>query len=288
MGQMINRDKEIIMETELIEDLKSRYKLFMEDLDIGENGLLGKISNPRYKDQKLRFSGFPYVGSKYSVAKKKILFVGQDIGKDECREDDSYHDLDSRRISIAGSVNGCISLDYNDHISGTYVMVLFLLREYYSWEEAWNKLSSIYDITSKTAINRFKSILPIDVLDYVALTNIHKFVSLCRGCDPNNNKPKCWNQKCIEQNKIKNRSGSNNRKWYNKQEEIDMFLDEIHIFKPDLVYFQGSSAKLNSSILNKINSFCDICISYHPSAWNVGANKPNFANKIKIKPKTSN
>jgi len=42
MEQMINTGKEIIMETKLIEDLKSRYKLFMEDLDIRENGLLGK------------------------------------------------------------------------------------------------------------------------------------------------------------------------------------------------------------------------------------------------------
>lgn len=276
------------MKTELIEDLTSRYKLFMKDLDIRENGILGKISNSRYKHQELRFSGFPYVGSKYSVAKKKILFVGQDIGEDECREDDSFHDFDSRRESIAKSVNGCISLDYNNHISGTYVMALFLLKEYYSWEKAWNELSRRNDITCKMAINMSKSKLPIEVLDYVALTNIHKFVSLCRGCDPINNKPKCWNQKCIEQDKIKNRSGSNNRKWYNKHEEIDMLLDEIHIFKPDLVYFQGSAAKLNSSIITKINSFCDICVSYHPSAWNVGANKPNFADKIKIRPKTSN
>jgi hypothetical protein len=56
----------------------------MEVLDIKGNGILGLISNSRYKDQKLRFSGYPYIGSKYSDAKKKILFLGLDIGIDEC------------------------------------------------------------------------------------------------------------------------------------------------------------------------------------------------------------
>ena len=69
------------METELIRKLRSRYELFFEELDIKENGILGKISNSRYKDQKLRFAGFPYIGSKYSKAEKKILFVGLEIGR---------------------------------------------------------------------------------------------------------------------------------------------------------------------------------------------------------------
>jgi hypothetical protein len=152
-------------------------------------------------------------------------------------------------------------------------MALFLLQEYYSWEISWNKLVSYSGITSKTAINSLKNSLPVEVLDYVAFTNIHKFATICRGCDPEKQRPKCWQPTCLEEKKNKNRSGNENRKWYNKQEEIRLLLDEIKILQPDLVYFQGSASKLNDAVINEINSFCDICREYHPSAWNFGANK---------------
>lgn len=273
------------METELIIRLRERYKILLEELDIKDNGILGKISNPRYKDQKLRFSGFPYIGSKYSIAKKKIIFVGLDIGEDECRVDNTFHDFNSRRKCIAGSEEGCTTLGYNDHISGTYTMALFLLQKYYSWEDSWNNVLSFQDITSKTVINRLQNSLPTEVLDYISLTNIHKFVSLCRGCNVDKDRPKCWTQRCLDEKKKVTRTGGDNRKWYNKQEEIKMFVDEIKILEPDLVFFQGSAAKLNDVIIAEINSFCDICIAYHPSAWSVGANKAYYANKINIRQK---
>ncbi len=283
---LLKKDKK--MEMKLISRLRERYEILMRDLDINDNGILGKISNPRYKDHKLRLSGFPYVGSKYSFAKKKILFVGLDIGIDECREDNTFHDFDSRRICIAGSVEGCTTLGYNDHISGTYTMALFLLQKYYSWEDEWNELLSFQDITSKTAIYRLQNSLPIEVLDYISFTNIHKFVSVCRGCNIDKDKPKCLNQECLEEKKNVNRSGGDNRKWYNKQEEIKMLLDEINILEPELVFFQGSAVKLDNNVINEINSFCDICLAYHPSAWNVGANKAHYANKINIRQKIKN
>lgn len=273
------------MGSELISNLKERYKVFMTDLDIKDNGILGKISNLRYKEHKLRFSGFPYIGCKYENAKKKILFVGLDIGIDELREEDTFHDLNSRREVIAGSVQGCTTLGYNDHISGTYITSLFLLQNEYLWGNAWKELNNIKDSTSKSTINSLRNSLPLEVLDYVALTNVHKFVSLCRGCDINKKKPECFSESCLEEHKIKNRSGSNNRKWYNKNEEINMLLDEINILQPDLVYFQGSAAKLPNEVINKINLYCDVCIEYHPSAWNVGANKPNYASQINIRKK---
>ena len=276
------------MQPVLLDKLNLRYEQFMKDLEISNNGVLGKITNSRYKDHKLRFSGFPYIGSKYSIAKKKILFVGLDIGIDELREQDKYHDFDSRRACIAGSVEGCTSLGYNDHISGTYTMALFLLKDFYSWDEEWNKILSFKDRTSKSIINSLTESLPIEVLDHVALTNVHKFVSKCRGCDLEaKRKPDCWNFTCEDEKKNINRSGGDNRKWYNGLEEIEMLLDEIRILKPDLVYFQGSATRLKAEILNEINSFSDICMAYHPSAWNVGANKPEYANKISILPKSN-
>lgn len=274
------------MQTDLLNKLNLRYERFMKDLEISNNGVLGKITNPRYKDHKLRFSGFPYIGSKYFIAKKRILFVGLDIGIDELREKDKFHDFDSRRDCIAGSVEGCTSLGYNDHISGTYTMALFLLKDFYSWNEEWNKILSFKDNTSKSIINSLTENLPIEVLDYIAFTNIHKFVSKCRGCDLEaKRKPDCWSLKCEDGKKNINRSGGDNRKWYNGPEEIEMLLDEIKILKPDLLYFQGSARGLKTEILNEINSFCDICEAYHPSAWNVKANKPGYASKVSILPK---
>jgi hypothetical protein len=275
------------METALTIRLNDRYKLFMNEVDIKDNGILSKISNPRYKAEKLRFSGMPYIGSKYEIANKKILFVGLDIGIDERRKEDTYHDFPSRRICIAGTIDGCDSLDYNDHISGTYSTALYLLQKYYSWEDAWNKLVSRNDITNKTAINNLKNCLPIEVLDYVSLTNIHKFVTLCRGCDPVKERPNCWKEECLEERKSKNRTGNDNRKWYNKNEEIKMLLEEIKILAPDLVYFQGSAAKLDDSVIKEINSICDICIEYHPSSWKFGANKAGYAKNIKIREKVN-
>ncbi len=64
------------MDLELINHLKLRYEQFFQELEINKNGILGKISNSRYENEKLRFSGFPYIGTKYSMLEKKILFIG--------------------------------------------------------------------------------------------------------------------------------------------------------------------------------------------------------------------
>jgi len=264
--------------------INDRYAYFMSNLLINTNdGKLGKISNPRYKDSKLRFSGFPYIGSKFSEAKKKILFVGLDIGIDELREKNTFHSLDSRKLCIAGSLSGCTSLGYNDHFSGTYAMALYILQNEYSWTKNWEIFKTMKNNTFKKVIDEHKSDLPFDVLDYVAFTNIHKFVTVCRGCDLSDSKikPKCWNEYC--DNKEVNRSGGSNRKWYNKNEEIQLLLDEIEILIPDIIYFQGkeSASKINDK-LEYINSKSEIWIADHPSSWTVGANKSDYINSSRI------
>jgi len=251
------------MDLELINQLKLRYEQFFQELEINKNGILGKISNPRYQNEKLRFSGFPYIGTKYSMAKKKILFIGLDIGEDELSCENTYHNFDSRRKVITGSVDGCSSLGFNNHISGTYISAMFLLKNDYDWDKSWNSVCAFDNKTCKSVIDILKSSLPLEVLDYVAFTNIHKFVTVNRN----------------------NRTGDENRKWYNKNEEIDFLIDEIKIFNPDIVYFQGSSAKLNTEVINKINSISDICIAPHPSSWRNNANKPTFNNQIIIRHK---
>ncbi len=117
------------------------YKRFISELSIDPvSGILGKISNRRFVNDKLRLSGYPYIGANYETAKRKILFVGLDIGIDECREENSYHTIESRRECIAGSETGCTTLGYNNHISGTYAMAMYILKDLYEWQEHWNKI----------------------------------------------------------------------------------------------------------------------------------------------------
>lgn len=248
------------MQLNLLENLQERYKHFFNALEIDECGILHKISNPRYKNANLRFSGLPYIGSNYSDAKKKILFVGHDIGNDELYDTNSFHGFDSRRERIAGAIDGCITLDYNDHISGTYISALFLLKEVYNWEKQWKEILSFKENKALTIIGKLKVSLPVDVLDYIALTNMHKFVTVGRI----------------------NRTGSENRRWYNRQNEENLLLEEVKVLKPDLVYFQGSAPKLSNSIMQKINSLSDVCVASHPSSWRNEENKPSYMNKIKI------
>lgn len=274
------------MNTTLTKKVQERYIQFMKELDINlRTGILGKISNPRYQNNNLRFSGLPYIGSKYENAKKKILFVGLDIGIDELRELNTYHTISSRKECIAGSKSGCTSLGYNEHFSGTYAMALYILQNEYSWNEQWSIFEEKRQNTFRKTIDNQTVNLPLEVLDYVAFTNVHKFVSICRGCDLNKfTKPICFSNKC--NNTEIHRSGSNNRKWYSPKEEIRMLLDEIEIFNPDVLYFQGSSSAITQYI-PQLNLKHEIWIADHPSAWSVRANTPDYVNssRIRIMPK---
>ncbi len=270
------------MKPTLAKKVQERYIQFMKELDINLcTGILGKISNSRYRDCNLRFSGLPYIGSKYENAKKKILFVGLDIGIDELRELNTYHTISSRKEFIAGSTSGCSSLGYNEHISGTYAMALYILQNEYLWDKQWSLFEEKDQNTFRKTIENHKEILPIEVLDYVAFTNVHKFVSVCRGCELKKAKElDCFKEMC--NNTEINRSGAGNRKWYNHKEEIRMMLDEIDIFKPDILYFQGSSSKIEGFI-SELSVKHEIWIADHPSAWNVHANTPNYVNSSRIR-----
>lgn len=59
-------------------EIKGVYKTFFEKLNIDENTGELQVDN-----KILKFATFPYIGSNYSDAKKRILIVGLDIGQDE-------------------------------------------------------------------------------------------------------------------------------------------------------------------------------------------------------------
>ena len=246
----------------LKEQLKTVYEQFMEEMRIDrQTGVLGQINNSNYKDQvgRIRFSGYPFIGSRYASSSPKILVVGLDIGIDECREENTYHSFESRNKCIepiTQSENG----GYNRHIAGTYGVIMFLLKDYYGWSRYWEDYFDKKVETFETIVNRFgPTVLPCDVLSHVAFTNIHKFVTIGR---------------------TEHRSGDINRKWYNPQEERGLFKAEMRCFAPDIVYVQGKS-KFDGNLLEFLKGAgYRIVLSDHPSSWRNGANKPTYIENL--------
>ena len=69
----------------------------------------------------VKFITMPYIGSKYTLSKQKILFVGMDVGKDETPG--RYQNFDERNSNIENNSH------FNPHIAGTYCSSLFLLKK---------------------------------------------------------------------------------------------------------------------------------------------------------------
>lgn len=205
--------------------------------------------------ESLRFGGYPYVGSMYETSRLKILFVGLDIGKDELwieKGDNTYHKFDSRRKSISKTSFTNVPNSqkkyhpYNPHIAGTYALSLALLNELYGWQSSWNLLSTESSKICWKSIQEKKGDLPTEVLDYVSLVNIHKFVNFDR----------------------KRRSGNANRKWLDRNFEIQFLIKEIAIFAPDIIVFQGCSHALTSEQRKSLAANGVLIISgRHPSSW---------------------
>jgi hypothetical protein len=174
----------------------------------------------------------PYIGSKYYNARKKILFVGMDVGKDETPG--RFQDLQERNSNIECDIN------FNPHIAGTYCSALFLLKNEYNWQNVWDKLCSYYTYSqaTKTQNHSFNE----NPLSFIALTNLHKFVTISREF----------------------RSGNENRKFLHKEYEESILLKEIEILQPDLILFQGKLPCSNTIKEIKAKNI-EIIFAYHPS-----------------------
>ncbi len=123
------------MSTELKKDI---HKILVEDFSkaMGFNEETGLLPNG-----KKRFSGMPFVGCRYSEQTPKILIVGEDIGSDECVNDNAkdsigtplyFHDFDSKLkycVNVAGK--------YDAHLAGTYMTALYLLRDCEKFKDMW-------------------------------------------------------------------------------------------------------------------------------------------------------
>jgi hypothetical protein len=188
------------------EQIKTVYDEFLKEFRIDSDGFLGKFPNLKWK-----FATMPYIGSKYFSAKTKILFVGLDIGSDETPPKDGapgrYQDLAERNGNIENNIG-------NWHIAGTYCCALNLLKEQYSWENAWQELCN-YPTYHKLTKDKPRT-GGENPLSFVALTNLFKFVTIGR----------------------EGRTGGENRKFVDREAEELWFLREIEALKPGIVFFQ--------------------------------------------------
>lgn len=215
--------------------IENLYQDFFKDFDI--DNVTGKLVN--YPN--IKFVTMPYIGSKYFTSKKKILFVGTDVGKDETPG--SYQNLEERNKNIE------YDSGFNPHIAGTYCSSLFLLKDCYNWQDLWDNFKNYSTNSNATKIkNHIDGENP---LSFIALTNLHKFVTINR----------------------EKRSGGENRKFLKRQIEEDLLIKEIEILNPDLIFFQG---KLPSeTTLFKIkDKKIQIILAPHPSNRKRGGRNP--------------
>ena len=224
--------------------LKDHYSHFFKEFQIdNETGVLKEFQN-------LKFMTMPYIGSKYFNTDFKILFVGMDVGKDE--KPGSFHDFEDRRKSIETD-NG-----FNPHIAGTYGTALYFLKAKLNWEKTWDRMT-----TFSTFHHATKNILHSEnenPLSHIALTNLHKFVTVAREL----------------------RAGDENRKFLDVELEEKLFLAEIDVLEPNVIIFQGKLP--SSSTLQKIKStFPEIYLFPHPSNRKKNGRNPNIYVSTSIK-----
>ena len=229
----------------MLAELKNKYRELFKKYEIAPTtGSLKCYPN-------LKFPTYPYIGSKYGET-KKILIVGLDIGSDEtpC----GFQCFDERRQAIEKEN----VYEHNPHIAGTYFTALFFLKDELEWNEYWNKTKNFP--TCQQALKNGKNLPKSNPLSYIALTNYYKFVTENRG----------------------NRAGGQNRKYLDKDFDQEFFVEEVEIFKPDIVIFQSVEFRHKKLVLDRLlNTRRAVYIGPHPSYRKKGGRVPEyFVNQI--------
>jgi hypothetical protein len=192
-------------------------------------------------DRELRFATMPHIGDNYSSTQIKILFVGLDIGEDEY---DRLQTFDERRNNV--SMPNDEFFQKNPHMSGTYIETLCLLKDYYFNE--WTHVHNMRDYQNRSVLLELKDILPINLLRNTAQTNYYKFVTKGR---------------------VNRRQGASDRDHFGISNEIKkLFLDEVEILNPDIIWFQGNDFKDYEVFKELKEKTCKRIINaYHPSSF---------------------
>ena len=233
------------------EQIELAYQKFFKEFDI--NVTTGIVE----KNPSLRFATMPYIGSNYFSAKKKILFIGMDIGEDEYNKANRYQSLEDRRRNFADGKNGEEKNFKNFHIAGTYCAALYLLKDVYGWDNIWQDFSKFP--TYKQATNKKHHDEGQNPLSFVALTYLFKFVNKGR----------------------EGRKGAANRYWVNKEKEEELLLNEIELLKPDIVFFQSKDTLWQTSVFGEIiKKNIEIIVTHHPSSYRHSKNPQDYVNSF--------
>lgn len=208
----------------------------------------GKFRNEHLDLHKKKFATYPYIGSKYgnSGNTEKILFVGLDIGKG--RWEGGIQTFSERRRGIEDT-DFCL---HNPHIAGTYMAALYFLKDKFGWNAQWKKILSTRLTCQKVLRSDQKELLPSkdplqyskNPLSYCALTNYYKFMT--EG--------------------VKKMRAPENREWLCQDKEKRLFLNEVDIFDPDIVIFQGKGFLKAAKDLKSEGKVREIYVGYHPAA----------------------
>ena len=224
-------------------EIKKIYEDFFKDLNIDKK--TGKVG-----DTNKRFATFPYIGSNYETAKKKILIVGLDIGKDEYKEDNIFQSIETRRSNV------CIDCNFNHpHIPGTYGTALYFLKDLYNWNNVWDEI--IKFPTFQKALKKQLHKNGENPLSYIALSNFYKFVQFDR----------------------EKRAGDLDRKYIDAEFEENFFISEVKTLNPDIIIFQGKPKQVILEKLKNLNK--EIYVGPHPTYREKGGrNAEVFCKKI--------
>ena len=206
------------MSAELKKDI---HKILVEDFSqmMGFDKVMGLLPPLTHRGKTItkRFSGMPFIGDNYGEYSPKILIVGSDIGSDERKSDNTFHDFHSKR-------KNCMSGKYYAHLAGTYMTALYLLRNCEQFRGMWQ--DSMCGITAQGALKRLNASQIAEVAHAIALTNLHKFVTVNR----------------------KGKSGADDRNWIDHDKELAIFIEEIKCFAPDIVILQAINSISNEEI----------------------------------------
>ncbi|KAA6328309.1 hypothetical protein EZS27_022784 [termite gut metagenome] len=138
------------------EELQELYNDFLKELQLDENGYLGKR----------KFQNNIRIGKDYVNWNPKILIVGLDAGSDNCKPFKKIIKLKEIEISDNCEIDGTV----NPHMAGVYGTVLFFQKDEElkkSLKESRTFQSAIKDTTKRSK----------ELLSSFALVNFYSFVT---------------------------------------------------------------------------------------------------------------
>lgn len=252
--------------------IKKIYNKFLKTNKINtRSGYFDKDIKLKFRDgssEDLKFAAYPFIGLNYWKSKPRILFIGAEVPSDS-KED--ILDIGNRRKLVKQTKER----DYNSHLAGTYICALYFLQEEFAKKWKKKEWKNIKDCRLwKNALLKLdypkKSLLTKkNPLDYIAITNRHKFVHKMdtKGFS-----------KALKEYCLSNKT--------NKPEE-DLLFEEIDALDPDLIVFQGKFKSKDKSQKKKWNPKKRVVYDYkHPSSLRFSPKKTTIEKFIEELKKT--